>query len=68
VERRFRGLYDAERKKDWATQTDFAIDLKSAPPCSYWSTLFSWSIVGFYGPLVVLVLVVTLLARLGYGK
>lgn len=67
VERRFRKLYDVERKKDWGSVPEFAIDLKSAPPVGYLGTLFSWSIIGFYGPIAVLVVVVMLFTRFGYG-
>ena len=44
VERRFRGLFDQIRGKDWTKLPTFEIGLKTAPQSSYWNALGSWSI------------------------
>ena len=64
VERRFRGLFDVVRREEWATMPSFEINLNKAPPASFWSAVGSWSIVGFYAPLAVGVVVLVLMARL----
>lgn len=51
TERRFRLLYDKIRADDWQTMPTFAISLESAPKSSFWSAAFSWSILSFYTPL-----------------
>jgi hypothetical protein len=44
VERRFRGLFDQIRGKDWTKLPTFEIGLKTPPQSSYWNALGSWSI------------------------
>jgi hypothetical protein len=66
VERQFRGLFDAVRREDWSTMPSFEINLKNAPTASYWRAVGSWSIVGFYAPLTVGVIILVLLARLAH--
>jgi hypothetical protein len=68
IERRFRMLYERQRKEDWGSFPEFAIDLKSAPSTSYWAALGSWSVIAFYAPLAIGALVVSLAVRYGYGN
>jgi uncharacterized protein (DUF486 family) len=67
VERRFRALFDRLRLEDWGTIPSFEINLKTAPPIGYWGVLFSWSIVSFYAPLSIGVVIVVLIARYFHG-
>jgi hypothetical protein len=66
VERRFRALFDMARKENWETMPSFDINLQSAPPQSFLSAATSWSIVWFYLPLAVGVLL-TILGAWAYG-
>jgi hypothetical protein len=66
VERRFRGLFDLVRKQDWGVMPSFEIDLQHAPAESYFKSLTSWSIVSFYAPLAIGVLI-SVLGALAYG-
>ena len=68
VERRFRGLFDAIRAGDWSAIPSFEIDLKTAPGVSYRSTICSWSIASFYGPLACALILVVLTAEFIYGR
>ncbi len=67
-ERRFRGLYDRIRQEDWADRPSFEISLTTAPAESFVSCLFRWAILGFYAPLAVAVVAVTLFAGVTYGR
>jgi hypothetical protein len=60
IERRFRGVFDLVRKQDWATMPSFEINLERAPAESYLRSFTSWSIVSFYAPLAVGVLIAVL--------
>jgi hypothetical protein len=67
IERRFRGLFDRIRQEDWATPPSFEIGLRTAPAVSYWGTLCSWSIVIYYGLLLIgVVMVVAVWSRVGH--
>jgi hypothetical protein len=68
VERRFRGLFDQVRKESWDAMPSFEINLKNAPTESYWIAAVSWSIVSFYAPLTIGVLISVLGARWAYGR
>lgn len=68
VERRFRGLFDVVRRESWDAMPTFEINLDHAPAASYWSAFRSWSIVSFYAPLAVGVLIAVIGARLAYGE
>jgi hypothetical protein len=63
TERRFRNLFDKRRSEPWAELPSFEINTAVAPPSSYPSALFSWSIFIFYVPLAIGVAVVVLIAR-----
>jgi hypothetical protein len=56
VERRFREVFNLVRKESWDTMPSFEINLQSAPAQSFMSAATSWSIVWFYTPLAVGVL------------
>ena len=63
VERRFRGLFDALTREEWGVPPKFAINLRAAPPLSYWPILGSWSILIYYIPLALAVTVVVLISE-----
>jgi hypothetical protein len=60
VERRFRDVFNLVRKESWDTMPSFEINLQSAPTQSFVAAASSWSIVWFYLPLAVGVLVAVL--------
>jgi hypothetical protein len=60
VERRFRDVFNLVRKEGWDQMPTFDIDLYSAPAQSLLSAITSWSIVWFYAPLAVGVLIAVL--------
>jgi len=60
VERRFRDLFNLIRKEGCEAMPTFDINLQSAPAQSYFGAITSWSIVGFYAPLAVGVLLAVL--------
>ncbi|MEH2498970.1 hypothetical protein V1294_005449 [Bradyrhizobium sp. AZCC 1678] len=66
VERRFRALFDIVRKQKWDEMPPFDISLETAPPQSFLSAAISWSIVWFYAPLAIVVLLAVLGVRV-YG-
>jgi histidine triad (HIT) family protein len=68
IERRFRGLFDQLREKDWSQLPTFEIGLKAAPPSGYWDAFTSWSIFIFYVPLAFAVGAVVLVAGCIYGR
>lgn len=69
LERRFRGLFEQVRlEENWGAIPNFEINSKSAPVVSYWSALWSWSIVIFYAPLAFAVVIVVFIARCAYGR
>ena len=68
LERCFRALYDRARSDSWDTVPSFEISLKSAPQERYRGALFSWSIISFYPPLAVGVIIVVIIAWCIYGK
>ena len=60
VERRFRAVFNLVRAESWDAMPSFDINLESAPKQSFWSAITSWSIVWFYAPLAVGVLLAVL--------
>ena len=66
VERRFRGLFDAVRREDWASMPSFEINLKDAPASSFWKAVGSWSVVGFYAPLAAGIFILVLAMRFAH--
>jgi hypothetical protein len=66
-ERRFRGLYHKMRGENWETLPSFNISLAAAPPHSYLEALRSWSIMYFYTPLSIAIIVITLMTGRAYG-
>jgi hypothetical protein len=56
VERRFRDVFNLVRKEGWDTLPSFDINLASTPEQSFLNAVTSWSIVWFYAPLAVGVL------------
>ena len=67
TERRYRLLYDQVRTGDWGAMPNFELKTRAAPRVSYGKVLFSWSIIGFYGPIALGVLSVVFVARYRYG-
>jgi hypothetical protein len=68
VERRFRGLFNKVRSEKWAQAPSFEMEIGAAPAVGYWGVLFSWSIMIFYTPLAVAVVILAAIARCSYGK
>lgn len=68
LERRFRALFDEVRLETWSNPPTFEINSQRAPASSYWGALFSWSILIFYAPLALSVVIVALIAREVYGR
>jgi hypothetical protein len=66
VERRFRDVFNRVRKESWDAMPSFDINPESAPTQSFLSAATSWSIVWFYSPLAVGVVLAVLGAR-AYG-
>jgi hypothetical protein len=66
VERRFRGVFNLVRAESWEAMPSFDINLESAPKHSFLSAITSWSIVWFYAPLAVGVLL-SVLGAWAYG-
>lgn len=60
VERRFRSLFDAVRKQGWDEMPAFDISLETVPQPTFLSAATSWSIVWFYAPLAIVVLLAVL--------
>lgn len=51
LERRFRALFDKTRAERWDDIPSFCLDLTDAPKLPFHKAIFSWSVLGFYGPL-----------------
>lgn len=68
TERRFRKVYDRIRAEDWETMPSFEFDHLNVAESSYWATLRSWSIIGFYLPLFVAVAAVIAILGVFYGR
>jgi hypothetical protein len=68
LERRFRALYEKERSGNWSVAPAFEISSRRAPKVSYWGAFLSWSILAFYAPLAIAVVIVMLIARNVYGQ
>jgi hypothetical protein len=60
VERRFRDVFNLVRKENWDAMPSFDINLQSAPAQSFLSAATSWSIIWFYTPLAIGVLLAML--------
>ena len=60
VERRFRAVFNMVRVEGWDVMPSFDVNLASAPAQSFLSAVTSWSIVWFYAPLAVGVLIAVL--------
>lgn len=58
TERRFRSIFDRVRLEDWTTMPTLDLDLTKTPKESLHSAMLSWSITGFYGPLLLGVVIV----------
>jgi hypothetical protein len=67
LERGFRAAFDQTRLGNWGTAPNFEISSDSAGQVSYWAALRSWSIIIFYAPLALAVVIVLLIARCVYG-
>ena len=67
-ERRFRGLYDKVRQQDWSSPPAFEISLASAPSEPFIACLFRWAILGFYAPIAIAVVAVTVFAGVTHGR
>jgi len=66
VERRFRDVFNLVREESWDLIPSFDINLQNAPAQSFLSAATSWSIVWFYAPLAVGV-VLAVLGAWAYG-
>jgi hypothetical protein len=53
VERRFREVFNLVRKESWDTMPTFEMNLQSAPTQPFIDAATSWSIVWFYMPLAI---------------
>jgi hypothetical protein len=60
VERRFRTLFGVVRGESWDEMPSFDISLETVPYPSFLSAFTSWSIVWFYAPLAIVVLLAVL--------
>jgi hypothetical protein len=61
VERRFRGVFNLVRKESWDQMPSFEVNLEHAPAEGYLNAAMSWSIVGFYAPLAIVALLISVL-------
>jgi hypothetical protein len=61
VERRFREVFDLVRVQSWEQMPSFEMNLDHAPAASYWNAATSWSILGFYAPLAIVALLISVL-------
>ena len=61
VERRFRGVFNLVRAENWEQMPSFEINLEHAPAEPYWNAATSWSILGFYAPLAIVALLISVL-------
>lgn len=61
LERSFRDKYDSVRKSTFAEKPDFSMSTGWKTGSSLWSTFFSWSVLGFYGPIIAVILIVQIL-------
>jgi hypothetical protein len=68
TERRFRALFDQVRSEDWGSFPSFEVNLKNAPLVSYCGVLRSWSIINFYVPLGLAIVLVALITGYLNGK
>jgi hypothetical protein len=66
VERRFRGVFNLVRQESWEQMPSFTINLEQAPAESYLRAALSWSIIGFYAPLTIGV-IISVLGAWAYG-
>ena len=66
VERRFRDVFNLVRKEGWDAMPSFDIDLRSAHAQSFLAAVTSWSIIWFYMPLAIGVLL-AVLGACAYG-
>lgn len=66
VERRFRQVFDGVRTQSWDAMPTFEMNPNSAPNQTFASAITSWSIVWFYAPLAVGV-VLAEIGALAYG-
>src|SRR5258705_13047093 len=66
VERRFRAVFNLVRAESWDVMPSFDINLAAAPKQSFLSVVTSWSIVWFYAPLAVGV-ILAVLGAWAYG-
>jgi hypothetical protein len=67
LERKFRAVFEDVRLGNWKTVPSFDMRTAGALKVSYWGALSSWSIVIFYAPLAIGVIIVVLIARNFYG-
>jgi hypothetical protein len=66
VERQFRAVFNRVRAESWDAMPTFDINLDSAPKQSFLSVITSWSIVWFYAPLA-LGVILAVLGAWAYG-
>ncbi len=63
LERAYRSLFDEVRLQDWDARPLFDLRPREVHRHPYAHALLSWSVAGFYGPLVVVVAVVYAIGR-----
>jgi hypothetical protein len=66
VERRFRQVFDVVRAQSWDVMPTFEMNPNTVPDQTFSSAITSWSIVWFYTPLAIGV-VLAVLGALAYG-
>jgi hypothetical protein len=67
IEKRFRDLFDHVREEDWNRFPTFKISLTDMQKPSLVSVLTNWSIVIFYAPLAVVILIIAAAFKVLHG-
>lgn len=68
LERQFRNRFERVRKGDWIKPTRFEMSPDDSTEESLSSCLCSWSIMNFYGPLFLLIILAALIGGYFYGR
>lgn len=68
LERQFRNRFERVRKGDWSKPTRFEMSPDDSTKESLSCCLCSWSIMNFYGPLFLLIIVAALIGGYFYGR
>jgi hypothetical protein len=63
LERSYRSLFNDVRLQDWNARPLFDLRPSLLDKHPYWEAFLSWSIVGFYAPVLVVVFIIYVLSR-----